>query len=514
MKCPKCGRLLDVSNRITSSTYVCPYCGDAVDLYGQSKKSLGEILLGLKTDYGDDVIDDISRLNALLMDYVPEMAKERKLVVNALKEGVLSQLKRGVDEGEDPEFVTHRCVSFLVTEMWITENAARYAIDAISYALGVKVNTSDDEITKADKNFGNRQLIKGDFQFGSVVKPENLKEYESIGYKAFASDKQLEEIEMPENIRVIYPKAFWDCSSLRRVILGRNVSKIGKSAFEGCTNIELFKTDNNPNFTVSNGLLIGKSEKKLLRSVSANVAEISIVNGIKTVCRKAFEQSAVERVRIPRTVDTIEEDAFYLTLKLERLDVDQSNTSFRSIDGVLHTRDGKSLLRYPQGKKDVAYYLEDNVTTICRKAFSCTTSLSSITFAGGLKEIGENAFEYCIGIENLMLPRNVETIGERAFQYCEKLSSVMLPQGIIRIGDCAFQGCALLKTVSIPRSVAEIGNMAFFGCKSLFKIVIQDNVRFIGDKAFGDCPEIEVSIKGNEYVEIYCKTHGIKCSKV
>ena len=514
MKCPKCGRLWDVSNKITSSTYVCPYCGDTVDSYGQSKKNLGEILLGIKADYGDDIIDDISRLNALLMDYAPEMSKERKLVINALKEGVLSQLRRGLDDDEDPEIVIRRCVSFLVTEMWVTETAARYAIDAISCTLGVKTTTTINEEIGDGNNSRSRQLIKGGFQFGSIVRQDSLKEYESIGYKAFASNKELEEIEIPESIKMIYPKAFLDCSSLKRVLLGRNVSKIGRAAFDGCTSIELFKADNNPVFTVSNGLLIEKSEKRLLRSVNTDVAEISIVNGVKTVCKKAFERSSVERVRIPGTVDTIEEDAFYLTLKLERLDVDKSNASYKSIDGVLHSRDGNSLLRYPQGKKDVAYYLEDSVSIIGRKAFSCSTVLSSITFDSGLKEIGENAFEYCVGIENLMLPRSVETIGERAFQYCEKLSSVMLPQGIIRIGDCAFQNCKLLKTVSIPRSVTEIGNMAFFGCKSLSKVVIQDNVRFIGDKAFGDCPEIEVSVKGNEYVETYCKTHGIKCSKV
>ncbi|MCR5204152.1 MAG: leucine-rich repeat protein [Lachnospiraceae bacterium] len=513
MKCPKCGRLWDVSNKITSSTYVCPYCGDAVDSYGQSKKNLGEILLGIKSDYGDEVIDDISRLNALLMDYAPEMSKERKLVINALKEGVLTQLRRGFDDDEAPEFVIRRCVSFLVTEMWVTETAARYAVDAISCVLGVKTTTITEEI-REDNNSGSKQLIKGDFQFGSIVRSDDLKEYESIGYKAFASNKELEEIEIPENIRMIYPKAFVGCSALKRVLLGRSISRIGRAAFDGCTSIELFKADNNPVFTVSNGLLIEKSEKRLLRSVNTNVAEISIVNGVKIVCKKAFERSVVERVRIPGSVDAIEEDAFYLTLKLERLDVDKSNTSYRSIDGVLHSRDGKVLLRYPQGKKDVAYYLEDSVSIIGRKAFSCSTILSSITFASGLKEIGENAFEYCVGIENLMFPRSVETIGERAFQYCEKLSSIMLPQGIIRIGDCAFQNCKLLKTVSIPRSVMEIGNMAFWGCKSLSKVVVQDNVRFIGDKAFGDCPEIEVSVKGNEYVETYCKTHGIKCSKV
>lgn len=514
MKCPKCGRLWDVSNKVTSSTYVCPYCGDTVDSYGPSQKNLGEILLKIKSDYGEKVIDDTPKLNALLMDYAPEMAKERKLVINALKEGVLPQLRRWLDEEEDVEIVARRCVAFLVAEMWVSETAARYVVNAISYAFGVKVISSDNQDITADSSSAKKQLIKGDAQFGAVVKEGDLQEYESIGYKAFASNKQLEEIDIPDNIKIIYPKAFLNCSSLRMVKLSQNVQVIGKAAFDGCVSIELFRVDNNPNYTVSKGLLIDKNEKKLIRSVNSCEKEFPILNGIKTICKKAFERSKVERISIPRSVETIEEDAFYLTLNLERVEVDHSNKTFKSFDGVLHTRDGKSLLRYPQGKKDVAYYLEDSVTVICRKAFSYATVLSSITFAGGLKEIGENAFEYCIGIENLMLPRSVEVIGERAFQYCEKLASVMFPQGIIRIGDCAFLGCKLLKTVSIPRSVTEIGNMAFFGCKSLTKVVIQDNVKFIGDKAFSDCPEIEISIKGNDYVETYCRMHGIKKSKV
>ena len=259
--------------------------------------------------------------------------------------------------------------------------------------------------------------------------------------------------------------------------------------------------------------MIDKNKKTLVRSFNNKDTSVSITNGIKKICKKAFEKSLNECIRIPGTVAEIEEDAFSFTMKLKEINVEASNQKFRSYDGVLHSVDGKELIRYPQGKTDISYYLEDDVIRIGRKAFSYAINLSSITFDRNLKEIGTNAFEYCTGLENLMLPRGVELIGERAFQYCSKLGSVMLPQGIKRIGDCAFLGCELLKTISVPKSVTEIGNMAFAGCKALSKVIIQENVSFIGDRAFSDCPNIEVAFN-NEYVSTYCKTHGIKCSRI
>lgn len=515
MKCSKCGRQWDVSNKITSSTYVCPYCGETVDKYGHSKKDLGKVILDIKQDYGDEVLEDTIRLNALLMDYAPDMAKERKLVINAMKEGLLTQIKRGIEESEEVETVIRKCTSMLVAEMWITEAAAQYAATVAVVAMGystLNISNADDENPESSSVI--KQLVKGDGTFETVVRESDLQEYDSIGYKAFAANKQLKEISIPDCIKKIYPKAFIDCTSLQKVNISKGITDIGRGAFYGCVGLRELNIESNPNYTVSNGSLIDKNNKVMLRHVNTDEKTVSIINGVKQIHKRAIESSCVETITIPKTVELIEEDAFYLTMSLQKIDVEGSNKTYRSIDGVLHSRNGEELLRYPQGKKEVAYYLEDVVKKIGRKAFSCATSLTAITFAGELKEIGENAFEYCIGIENIMMPRSVETIGERAFQYCEKLISVMLPQGIIRIGDCAFLGCKMLKTVSVPRSVKEIGNMAFEGCKSLSKVVIQENVSFIGDKAFDDCPDVEVSIKGNEYVTTYCRIHGLKYTTV
>ena len=501
---------------ITSSTYVCPYCGENVDSYGQSRKNLGEIICGIKRDFGDDIIEDAARLNALLMDYAPDMIKERKLIINALKEGVLAQLRRGIEEEKEaPEIVARRCSALLVSEMWITEPAAQYAVGVIVQAMGHEaLAISGPAEEKQEEHDQKRQLIKGESTFGTVVQESDLKAYSSIGYKAFASNKQLREVSVPKNIKKIYPKAFLNCTELQKVSLTRGTESIGRGVFDGCIHLGDISVEDHSHYSAANGQFIDKDNKALIRHFGMSDKTLSIVNGVRSVQRKAFERSQIEQINIPSTVEIIEEDAFYMTMKLQKIEVDVKNAKYRSHDGVLHSRDGRELLRYPQGKSDVAYYLEDNVIRIGKKAFSCAATLSAITFVGSLQEICENAFEYCIGIENIMLPRSVEVIGERAFQYCEKMMSVMLPQGIIRIGDCAFLGCSLLRTVSVPRSVKEIGNMAFSGCKELSKVVIQDNVTFIGDRAFSDCPNIEVSVKGNDYVSTYCKVNGIKYTTV
>ncbi len=482
---------------------------------GQSKSDLGVIIYEIIKKYGNDIVEDVGRLNALLMDYVPDMAKERKLVINTMKEGMLSQLRRYIDiENDTLESAANRCVALLVSEMWITESAAQYAVNVILQALWHEkpINISQSTDKDGDK-IDKKQLVKGNLTLGAVVREDELVDFNSIGYKAFASNQEISEIYVPENIKVIYPKAFKDCSQLKKIHLTGGTERIGRGVFDGCIGLETIDLPNSNYFTSANGLLIDRKAKRLVKFYGES-AKCSITNGIVTISEKSFERGNIERIIIPPSVEVIEESAFYCTMKLKEINVEPNNRIYKSIDGVLHSRDGRVLLRYPQGKPNVSYYLEDEVTKIERKAFSCAANLVSITFDGEVNEIGENAFEYCGAIENIILPRSVQRIGQRAFQYCEKLSSVMLPHGIIRIGDCAFMGCAMLKTLSVPKSVKEIGNMAFLNCKLLSKVVMQENVEFIGDKAFEGCPDVEIFVKGNEYVSTYCKVHGIRYSIV
>ena len=523
MKCPKCGKIWSEFISIASNTFICPFCGDNFASNGEVREDISQILKKMVDDFGSEVILDFNRTNALLMDYAPHCEKERKFIVMILRTGALSQIINLINKtDEEKKFGINKCIKQLVSDIWITEAAARYAVSVLANAVGcLTVNDFglvEENVSQANEStssqMGYETLSKGfDYKDEAELK-QALEKCDCIGYKALAAQLKIEKIDLPDSIKTIYPKAFLNCTSLRSINIPQGMQKIGPCAFEGCSILEEIITSDNGNYNVLNGVLVDKKEKKTVRAEnSSKKTEIFIPNGIITIAKRTFDRSPVKMISIPSTVETIEENAFFLTLELEKFVVDEKNQIFISIDGVLHNGTGKKLVRYPQGMKRVSYYLEDSVEEIGYQAFSCSKNLQTITFTGTLIEIGSKAFEYCISLENLMLPGNVQVIGERAFQYCSNLKSVMLSRSILIIGDCAFYNCISLETISVPKSVERIGNLAFANCQNLKSLIIQNNVTFIGDGAFVGCPEIEISIKSNDYVESYCKSRRIKYKK-
>lgn len=524
MKCQRCKR--DLNNYILEiqNTRTCPFCSSALRIT-EEKDDIGHTIDVIIEKYGHSILEDSNRMNALLMDYIPRAEKERKLIILVVREGIVAHLKKVVDEGaQQQKFVLDKCVRQLVESVWITEAAARYAVTILATAIGI-VNR---EYVVSNGNLScsleARDSLEAEHKGKVFTKDLGLsskdavncvmRECGAIGYKGLAANTNIEELVIPENIKIIYPKAFLNCINLRRIILSDKIEEIGCCAFEGCSSLEEINLNNSLKYKVLNGILIDKHNNSILRAVNTTTDVVSITNGIATICKKSFERSKVRQINIPMTVNKIEDDAFYLTMLLEKFVVDCKNVSYRDIDGVLHNRNGNVLLKYPQGKSGVNYYLEDTVEEIGVKAFSCVKNLNTITFTSKLRKIGSNAFEYCPNIENLILPATVELIGDRAFQYCDKLRSVMLSRSISEIGDCAFLCCSSLETVSIPRNVVKIGNMAFAYCEGLKKVTIQEYVNFIGDGVFEGCKNIEILIKNNPYVETYCRSHRLSYFKI
>lgn len=525
MKCPKCGKECNQTNAVVSSTFICQFCGNDFGVNGEDRDNICLTVKELVAQYGMELLQNVDRLNALLMDYAPHSEKERKLLVMVMREGVLSQLMRFLGEDEESrKFGINKCVKQLASDIWITETAARYAIYVLGYAIGLNVdlyqegaaNSADNAASGQPETVDKMKILSKEMGCVSEESIYNaLNDCEAIGYKSLAANLQLRSLVLPETIKRIYPKAFLNCTNLRSLSLPKGIQSIGICAFEGCCSLETINIHDESKFKVIDGLLIDKISKRALRFVNkADHDSSSITNGVAVISKKTYDRAEVKLIKIPMSVNAIEENAFYLTMNLERFEVDPKNTAYRSIDGVLHDREGKVIIHYPQSKSGINYYLEDTVEEIGKQAFSCAKNLETVTFTGKLKKIGNKAFEYCLKIDNLILPGNVEIIGERAFQYCENLRSAMLPRSITEIGDCAFYGCIGLQTVSIPQNVKMIGNFAFANCSGLKSVVVQDNISFIGDSAFLGCDNIEISVKNNPYIEAYCNSRGIKFKKV
>lgn len=473
-----------------------------------------KILCDIVRDFGQDVLLNVQKMKALLMDYAPRLVEERKLLVTVLQENIVDQLTELKDKDQRAaDVVINKCADQLEVHLFINEEAARFAVRAIAAALGISnITTADnraEDVVKKDTL--EECTFEKSIQKKSQTEIENqLAAGDRIDYKAFAAMQELMELKVPGTVRKIYPKAFLNCINLKKIFLPKTIKEIGYCPFEGCTDLEEISMPETERYKVMNGILIDKKNRKTIRMVNdcrKTTGDIPV--GINCVAKKTFEGKGVKKIILPRTVSELEPDAFYMTLSLEEFQVDPGNRFFSAPEGVLHSRDRKILLRYPQGKRGINYYLEDNVEKIGEKAFSCVESLHTVTFTSSLKKIGNRAFEYCPELENIILPGSVSLIGDRAFQGCEKLNSIMISRGVTEIGDYAFRGCVSLKSVNIPKNVTRIGNAAFAECAGLEQIIIQDNVAFIGDGAFGGCRNVSVSIKDNPYAEWYCKSRGI-----
>lgn len=509
MKCPKCGREWKDLRIVASNMYICPLCATVCDANGKCKEHLESVLKLIIEDYGMDILSNVGRVNALLMDYAPNLHKERKLLVSVLNEGIHNRLIACLTSGIDNrELEIKKCENQVINDLWIVEEVAKYVVRVIAIAIGlIEENVLQEENSQ-------EEIVLDKENSDSVQRQVALfNHYNVIGYKAFAANSTLTHLNIPRSIKKIKSKAFLNCINLKEIVIPNSVEVIAKSIFEGCIRLSKIICEENKNYTVVRGMLIDKKNKSLMRVCNNDlVEECNISEGIETICKKAFERNKVKYVYVPKTLKNFETKAFYLTMSFEEYHVDHKNMAYCSIDGVLHTRRRDKVLHYPQGRKAVHYVVEESVSLIGDFAFSCVRNLKTITFTTSLECIGDSAFEYCEKLENVILPNSIISIGNRAFQYCQRMQVVMLPKSIEEIGDYAFYYCISITTISVPKNVKRIGHMAFANCKNLLKVVVQEQIEFIGDGAFIGCNHIEIVIKSNTYVEMYCKSHGIKFS--
>ncbi|MBE6663129.1 MAG: hypothetical protein E7602_01340 [Ruminococcaceae bacterium] len=190
----------------------------------------------------------------------------------------------------------------------------------------------------------------------------------------------------------------------------------------------------------------------------------------------AFQDcTSLTSITIPSSVTSIGSYAFSGCTSLESIIVDENNTAYKLIDGVLYSKDGTTLVCYPAGKKDTSFAIPSSVTLIGSYAFSGCTSLESITIGDSVTSIGNGAFQECTSLTSVTIPESVTSIGISAFFGCTSLESITIGDSVTSIGNGAFQECTSLTSVTIPESVTLIGSYAFSGCTSLESIIVDEN---------------------------------------
>jgi hypothetical protein len=333
----------------------------------------------------------------------------------------------------------------------------------------------------------------------------------TIGDWAFG-DTQLTSVTIPNSVTVIGDGAFAG-TALTNVTIGNGVTTIGVGAFYEAQLTSV---------TIGNSVTtIGDSAFS-----ETQLTSITLPNSVISIGEKAFYATPLTSVTIGNGLASIGDSAFRACSSLTTIAVDARNPAFSSVDNVLFSKDMKTLIVYPRGKKAGGYTIPNGVTIIRDSAFS-ETQLTSITIPNSVISIGAGAF-YKTQLTSVTIPNSVTAIGDTAFSDCSSLtaiavdvrnptfssvdgvlfskdmktlitypkgnksSSYTIPNGVTSIEDAAFYG-AQLTNVTIPDSVISIGTMAFCLTR-LTSVTIPDSVTSIGPSAFGWTPLRSVTI--------------------
>ena len=237
---------------------------------------------------------------------------------------------------------------------------------------------------------------------------------------------------------------------------------------------------------------------------NSKLETLVLPSSIKELDNYCFAYSSgLTTITIPASVTNLTSYCFYGCSALTAIYVENGNTNYTHYSGVLYTKDGKTLVKYPEGKSGTSYTVNSGVTSISNQAFA-NAKLTSVTLPTTLKELGYSVFSYS-ALTTLSIPASVTTVTTSTFSAMSSLTSFSVASGNTVLsndsrGVLFDKNKTVLKaypqgntstTYTIPSTVTEVEYDAFWTNRYLTKITLPDNVTTIGGYAFGTCHSLK-----------------------
>ncbi len=259
---------------------------------------------------------------------------------------------------------------------------------------------------------------------------------------------------------------------------GHEVVEIGDSAFENRTDL---RTVMIPDSVTEIGSCAFNN--------CTNLSNVTLSQNLKYMEGRAFGScEKITKIEIPKSLDNC------------------GNSGYASYHGPFGACSGLKKIIFEEGTKEISNNLfrgctgleeisiPASVIKIERYTFADCTNLKNVYFSNGVKNVENNAFTNCTSLTKVNIPDTVDSIGNSAFSGCTNLIEVHLPDKLKETASDTFSGCKKLTTINFPSTLTTIGNSAFSGCESLPEAILPSGVEKIESNAFKNCKAMKKAV--------------------
>ena len=228
----------------------------------------------------------------------------------------------------------------------------------------------------------------------------------------------------------------------------------------------------------------------------------------------SFLNTKVEEINISSTVTSIAAGILNVAT-LKAINVDENNTKFASIDGVLYNKAITQIVCFPPLNEQKTYYSPETITQINKYAFQ-NTYVEKVYLNEGLVKIGDYGFQSCHNLTYIDIPTTLQEIGAFAFQsnkrteaydvnihdltnFCHmtvgRQCSLWLSDGSNKEDNFFINGQKIVDLI-IPSNITTINQYIFYGCRAFKSVTFEGNMELIGQNAFDGCQLNRIQFNG------------------
>lgn len=267
---------------------------------------------------------------------------------------------------------------------------------------------------------------------------------EELGMGAFM-ESDIEEIILPESLKSIGEECFFLCLKLRQLIMPDSVTKLGCSSFAYChflenlhlsTSLEAIESQTFNGCVSLKRLDVPGSVKTIDASAIAwnekGFEELILHEGVEGITvensKMGFmfgRQSVLRKIYIPSTLKYLTTGIFSNCTDLESLVIAENNPYFKTVDGVIYTKDEKELVAVPDWSRE-NFSIAEGTEIIGEGCFWRFACLRKIQIPSTVRIIESRAFDSCMSLKDISLPESLEEIGTRTFDTCDSLTTIRI----------------------------------------------------------------------------------------